>query len=311
MNDHELSANKRMPARTWRDSFIRLRPPAPISSFVDGARNGGRARRTRLLLLLAVAALILLALAAYLLLSNRPGTLAELRARGVWRVGMDPSFPPFENLDVAAGQVVGLDADLARALGDQLGIKTEIASLGFDELLDAVAAHRIDAAISALPVIPERTREVRFSAPYVQAGVVLAARVGSSLTGIADLAGPAGASRTIAVEWGSQGDAEARRLLAEGALAFELLPRESVTTALDAVAAGEVDAAIVDTISLALHPAAAQLAAIGAPLVSDPYVVVVAADAPDLLRAVDDGLAALESDGTLEQLRQRWLRPPD
>ncbi len=92
---------------------------------------------------------------------------------------MDPSFPPFENLDITTGRVVGLDADLAAALGGELGIKTEIVSLGFDELIDAVAAHRIDAAISALPVLPERTQDVRFSAPYVQAGVVLAVPQGS------------------------------------------------------------------------------------------------------------------------------------
>ena len=75
--------------------------------------------------------------------------------------------------------MVGLDADLARALGGQLKIRTEIVSLGFDELIDAVAAHRIDAAISALPVLPERTQDVRFSDAYVQAGVVLAVPKGA------------------------------------------------------------------------------------------------------------------------------------
>ncbi len=147
-------------------------------------------------------ALVVLALAltGWFVLRGRGGALDDIRARGVWQVGMDPSFPPFENLDVAAGQVVGLDADLARALGGRLGIRTQITSLGFDELIDAVAAHRVDAAISALPVIPERTQGVRFSDPYVQAGVVLAARRDSGIAGPGDLAG-----RRVAVEWGSQG----------------------------------------------------------------------------------------------------------
>jgi polar amino acid transport system substrate-binding protein len=252
-------------------------------------------------------AIVALALAGWLILRSRAGALKDIQARGAWRVGMDPSFPPFENLDVSSGQVVGLDADLARALGGQLKIKTEIVSLGFDELIDAVAAQRIDAAISALPYIPERTQDVRFSDPYVQAGVMLAVRKESTIRSTADLA-----ERRVAVEWGSQGDAEARKLLAgdePGSVhLFELLPKDTVTAALDALAAGEADAAIVDAISLALYPQSQRLTTVGEPLLSDPYVVVVPYDAPDLLGAVNDALRRLESDGTLSGLRARWLR---
>lgn len=235
---------------------------------------------------------------------GREGTLREIQERGVWRVGMDPSFPPFENFDAVTGQAAGLDVDLAHAISDHWGIKTEIVSLGFDELLDAVAAHRVDAAISAMPIQPERTEEVRFSDPYVQAGVVLAVTMGSALAGPADLGG-----RRVAVEWGSQGEAAARRLRDDAETMFELLPRETVTLALDALVAGEADAAIVDAISLATHAQAARLVAVGAPLVSDPYIVAIPADAPDLLRAVNDALRALETDGTLDIIRARWLRP--
>jgi len=261
----------------------------------------GPSRRRILLaggLVLAAAGVILF------IVLGRGGTLKEIQARGTWRVGMDPSFPPFENFDVVTGGPVGLDVELAHAISEQWGIKTEIVTLGFDELLDAVASHQVDAAISAIPIQPERTEDVRFSDPYVQAGVVLAVRKGS------ELAGPAGLSgRRVAVEWGSQGEAAARALREDGALAFELLPRETVTLALDALAAGEADAAIVDAISLATYAHAAELAAIGEPLVSDPYVVIVPADAPDLLKAVNDALRTLESDGTLDEIRARWLRP--
>ncbi len=263
-------------------------------------------RSRRLWLAVLALALVALALAGWLIFRGRGGALQDIQKRGSGRVGMDPSFPPFENLDAGSGQVVGLDADLARALGGELKIKTEITSLGFDELIDAVAAHRIDAAISALPVIPERTQDVRFSDPYVQAGVVLVVPKGSAIRGITDLAG-----RRVAVEWGSQGDAEARRLLSADKLQFQLLPKDTVTAALDATVAGEAEAAIVDAISLALYSQAAQLSPVGEPLLSDPYVVVVAHDAPDLLTAVNQALRTLESDGTLNALRERWLRPPN
>jgi ABC-type amino acid transport substrate-binding protein len=262
-----------------------------------------RTRKQRLAVLVPL--LIVLVLAGWFVLRPRPGALEDIRKRGVWRVGMDPSFPPFENLDIASGEVVGLDPDLARAVGGQLKIKTQIVSLGFDELLDAVAAHRLDAAISALPVVPERTQDVHFSDAYVQAGLVLVVPEGSSIRETLDLQG-----RRVAVEWGSQGDAEARRLLSGEQPSFQLIPKETVTAALDAVVAGEADAAIVDAISLALYPDSARLAVAGPPLLSDPYVIVVPADAQDLQKAVNEALRTLESDGTLSTLRARWLRPP-
>lgn len=286
--------------RALRISSFRVSSFRPLSSF-RGPNTLRRLKPARLFL--ALLAIALLALTAYLLLRDRPATLRDIQARGAWRVGLDPSFPPFEFVD-GNGQAAGLDVDLANAVGAALGIRTELVTLGFDELIDAVAHHRVDAAISALPILPERTKEVRFSDPYAQAGVVLAARAGSPIRAPADLAG-----LTVAVEWGSQGDAEARRLNEAATTKFTLKPYDTVTASLDALAAGEVDAAIVDAISLALHPRAADLTAVGAPLISDPYVIVVPADAPDLLDAVNRALRELESSGALDTLREKWLRP--
>ncbi len=73
-----------------------------------------------------------------------------------------------------------------------------------------------------------------------------------------------------------------------------LVLRDSVTDALDALLAGEADAALVDAISFALYVRAGELVTVGQPVVSDPYVIVVPRDAPDLLRAVDETLAVAE-----------------
>ncbi|MEJ5197926.1 MAG: transporter substrate-binding domain-containing protein, partial [Anaerolineae bacterium] len=84
-------------------------------------------------------------------LLRRDRVWSHIQETGVWRVGMDPSFPPFENLDVATGRPVGFDVDLAQAIAGRWGVRVEFVGIGFDQLLDAVAAHRVDSAISALP----------------------------------------------------------------------------------------------------------------------------------------------------------------
>ncbi len=235
-------------------------------------------------------------------IGGRDPTWARIQETGVWRVGMDPSFPPFENLDTA-GRSVGLDVDLADAIAAAWGVRVEIVSLGFDELLDAVHAQKVDSAISALPVNPLRTQDVAFSAPYVEAGLLLVAPAGGDLQSLDDLAG-----RRVAAEWGGSGDAQARALARGWDGNLVLVLRDSVTGALDALLAGEADAALVDAISFALYARAGELVTVGRPVVSDPYVIVVPRDAPDLLRNVDETLAALAANGTLEEIRGRWLR---
>ena len=254
-------------------------------------------------IVLAIGVLIALTLVARALTSGGDATARHIRQSGVWRVGMDPSFPPFEILDAGTGKPVGLDVDLVNAIAAQWGVRAEIVGLGFDELIDAVAAHRVDSAVSALPVAPLRTREVSFSSPYFEAGVVLAVPRDSSLSGTDDLGG-----RRVAAEWGSEGDAQARALQQRLGGELTLILRESPGEALAAVAAGEADAVIVDSVSLALYdPAGESLRVVGAPLRSDPYVVMVPANAPQLLKDVDVALAALDQDGTLARLKARWL----
>jgi ABC-type amino acid transport substrate-binding protein len=272
-----------------------------------GVRRFGRLSVGRKALALGGMLLVLVALGIGLQrwFTRSDATLALVQARGVWRVGMDPSFPPFENLDATSGEIVGLDVDLARAIAAQWGVKTELVGVGFDELIDAVTAHKVDAAISALPIVSGRTQEVSFSDQYIEGGVVLAAPAGSSLTGTLSLR-----NRTVAVEWGSAGDAEARALQKELSVPLTLLQRETAEEALAAAQSGEASAAIVDAVSMGLFDRrGGTLVVIGRPLRTDPYVVMVAHDSPALLREINFALAGLSADGTLASLKSRWLSP--
>jgi polar amino acid transport system substrate-binding protein len=161
----------------------------------------------------------------------------------------------------------------------------------------------VDSAISALPVFEHRAKEVAFSSPYVEAGVVLAVPSGSPIRGAEDLAG-----MRVAVEWGSEGDAQARAVQKKLGGDLQLIPCESANAALAAVVADKADAAIVDAVSLALFDRAdGDLRSLGEPLRPDPYVIVIPRDAPRLLAAVNEALEALNADGTLAEIKARWL----
>lgn len=258
---------------------------------------------------LAAAGLLLLAAAVPLLWQaagiGRDRVWDEIQTTGRWRVGLDPSFPPFETLD-AAGQPVGFDLDLARAIAAIWGVEVQVEAIGFDGLVDAVQVGRLHSAISALPYQPERTQDVAFSPSYFEAGLVMVTPAnGSALSTLDELAG-----RRLAVEWGSEGDVQAR-LLRRRFPDLTLLPQDTPQAALLAVAEGQADAALVDRVSALQFMAGDARIALASPVVvSDPYVIVLPRRAPELQRQVADALATLRADGTLDSLTARWFGTP-
>lgn len=247
----------------------------------------------------------------------------RVRETGVLHVGMDASFPPFEAA-AADGTLVGFDVDLARELGQRLGpalsevegVEVQfIANLPYDGLYDALAVGRVDAVISALVVNPARMADFAYSTPYFDAGQVLVVAPPSTppacggeesrgcIEEMADLSG-----RTLAVEFGTRGDLEARKW-ARRLSGLSVAPYQTADEALAAVVAGEAAAALVDHVSaLAAVEAEGGLAIVGKTVAEEPYAVAVHRDSQHLLRAINEALVEMEADGTMKALVDEWLK---
>ena len=63
-------------------------------------------------------------------------------------VGMEPTFPPFEFTE--NDKYIGFDIDLANAIGEKMGSKVEVKSLGFDALIPALRSGQIDMIASGM-----------------------------------------------------------------------------------------------------------------------------------------------------------------
>ncbi len=249
----------------------------------------------------------------------RPDTAWDrVRESGILRVGMDASFPPFETI-AADGTLIGFDVDLARELGRRLGVEVQfVANLPYDGLYDALAVGRVDVVMSALVVNPARMADFAYSTPYFDAGQVLVAREKPDrfrkTCQVSDMDGC-----TLAVEFGTQGDLEARKW-ARRLSDLAVVPYQTAAEALAAVAAGEADGALVDhvsalaatgkTLGVSENPKGFEgfeLVIVGEPVVEEPYAVAMRHDSQRLLRAINEALAEMEADGTLEMLVAEWL----
>ena len=82
-------------------------------------------------------------------------TWQRIAESGVLRVGLDPTYPPFEVAD-GSGNVSGLDVDLAHALAKELGLRVQLSHFGYDGLYAALATGQVDVLISAMVIVPDR-----------------------------------------------------------------------------------------------------------------------------------------------------------
>ncbi|MET7617247.1 ABC transporter substrate-binding protein [Streptomyces sp. NPDC005408] len=82
-----------------------------------------------------------------------------IQASKVIRVGSDIAYPPVEFKD-KTGETVGIDPDLADAMGKQLGVKFVFENATFDTLLTGLRSKRYDIAMSAMSDTKDRQNGV-------------------------------------------------------------------------------------------------------------------------------------------------------
>jgi polar amino acid transport system substrate-binding protein len=225
--------------------------------------------------------------------------LEAIQERGTLRVGIDPTYPPFDMVE--GGQVTGYDAALAEVIAADLGVRVEFKTLALDTLYDALAADQVDVLISALPFIYERQKEVRYSPPYYRAGQEIVVRHGAQgIASAGDLQG-----NVVGVELGSNADTEARRLTRTSLPGMMLRPiYHSAEDALNALVAGELEAVITDNTSAQTYARAhaGALDILSPPLTDEPYVIVMPVRASGLAVRIEATINRLRASGELEQI---------
>ena len=91
------------------------------------------------------------------------------------RLGVDPSWPPFEMIE-NDGRYSGIASDYVSLLNERLGMRmTPVRDLDWVEVMEGVKAGRID-VLPCLAKTPERAAFLNFSKPYLSFPVVIATR---------------------------------------------------------------------------------------------------------------------------------------
>lgn len=98
------------------------------------------------------------------------------RDNGTLTMATNAAFPPYEYYE--NGAVVGIDAEMAQAIADQLGMDLVISDMEFDSIIAAVQSGKADIGVAGLTVTEDRLKNINFSESYTTAKQVIIVNTG-------------------------------------------------------------------------------------------------------------------------------------
>jgi ABC-type amino acid transport substrate-binding protein len=81
------------------------------------------------------------------------------------RVGLDGAYPPFSRV-TPEGTAEGYDVEVANAVCARLTADCEMVVVGWNDLVPALLARRVDLTVASQPITEEARRRIEFSQPY-------------------------------------------------------------------------------------------------------------------------------------------------
>lgn len=234
------------------------------------------------------------------------GELARIKEKGVLVVGTSADYPPYESVD-DAGKFVGFDMDMVREVGKRLGVKVEIKDMGFDTLLAALQAGKIDVIAAAMQATPERDKKVDFSDVYHEIKDAFLVKAGSDITmnSAMDAAG-----KRLAVQTGTIQEKWARKNLVETGKTEEddLLVYERVDNAAMDVAAGRADILFIisDPAKDLAEKMKLKVALITGETVGGGQAIAIPEGATDLQASINKAIAGMKADGVMKTLMDKY-----
>jgi len=165
-------------------------------------------------------------------------------AQETYIVASDIPWAPFEMVN-EAGEFLGFDLDLMRAIAHVAGFQIEIKNIAFDAIIENVRTGRADIGASGFTITAERERVVDFSIPYFLSNQAVLVRKDSGLNIVTALAG-LGPNKAVGAQNGTTGFYWVEDNLQAAGIDIELKGYETYPAAILDLVNGRVDAVIQD-----------------------------------------------------------------
>ncbi|MCJ7856741.1 basic amino acid ABC transporter substrate-binding protein [Lachnospiraceae bacterium NSJ-143] len=217
---------------------------------------------------------------------------------GTLTMGTNAAFPPYEYYE--NDHVVGIDAEIAQAVAEKLGMELKIEDMDFSSLITAVQTGKIDMVLAGMTVTEDRLKNVSFSDSYATGIQSIIVAEDSEIASPDDLQG-----HMIGVQESTTGHIYCSDDYGEDSV----VAYTTGANAVEALKTGKVDAVVIDN-----EPAKAFVAAneglklLDTEYVTEDYAIAIAKDNTELLDKINNALKELKEDGSLDEIIGEYIK---
>lgn len=210
-------------------------------------------------------------------------------------------FKPYEYYE--GEQIVGIDAEIAQAIAEKLGLELVINNMDFNTIINAVTSGEADFGLAAMTITPKRLEQVDFTTSYANGVQSIIVMEGSPIVDVDSLYAE-GASYKIGVQLGTTGDIYARDDFGDEAVQAYNNGNEAVL----ALKNGDIDCIIIDNEPAKAFTAANEgLVILETSYADEDYAACLAQDNDELLAAINTAIEELIMDGTIDAIIEKYI----
>jgi polar amino acid transport system substrate-binding protein len=213
-------------------------------------------------------------------------------------------FPPYEFYD--GETIVGIDAEVAAAIAEKLGMELKIVDIEFDSIIAGVQTGKYDMGMAGMTVTEERLQSVDFSTSYATGIQSIIVPEDSAITSIDDVLAD-GATYKVGVQLSTTGDIYITDDLGDAA-AERVTEFQTGNDAVAALTSGKVDCVIIDNEPAKSYVAATTgLKILDTEYVVEDYAICFAKENTELKDKVDAALKELIADGSVQKIVDKYI----
>ncbi|WP_165680624.1 transporter substrate-binding domain-containing protein [Metapseudomonas otitidis] len=233
------------------------------------------------------------------------GVVDDAVKRGTLRVGMDPTYMPFEMTN-KRGEIVGFEVDLLKAMSKAMGVKLELVSTSYDGIIPALMTDKFDMIGSGMTLTQERNLRINFSEPFIVVGQTLLIRkdLEGKIKSYKDLND---GQYRITSKIGTTGEMVAKKLIAKAQYNGFDNEQEAVMDVVN----GKADAFIYDApynVVAVNKAGAGKLVYLDEPFTYEPLAFGLKKGDYDSINWINNWLHQIQKDGTYDRIHAKWFK---
>ena len=194
-------------------------------------------------------------------------------------------------------KIIGFEVDIAEALGKRLRMEPQFVQQQWDGLVPGLQRGEYDAVIAGLEITPERLEKISFSSPYYYSTLSMTVRLDETRIRTPENL----QTRTV----GTLKASLAERYLHEIGVTDVKTYDNQAHPYIDLIL-GRLDAVVMDTPIALYYAYGEQFHNVELPSTKFPIAIGLRKDDGALLKAVNEALAEMRTDGTLKSIYQQW-----